>query len=240
MATNTNFQTTETIGDIVTRFPKAADIFKQYRIDFCCGGDRPLAEAIEKQQLNGEEIIRLLNEAYDEQSQRLGGGNKDWRTESFANLIDHIVTTHHQYLVRELPELSQYVTKILRVHGQLHGESLTPLYRMFHEAKMELEQHLIKEEEHIFPLIKSYEANPSKEAWDEAVRVIVELENEHEMVGNLLKEMRKVTEDYALPEGACRTYQLTFQKLQEFEADLFEHIHLENNILFPRFNAIKA
>ena len=240
MAIDTNFQTTETIGNIVSRFPKAADIFKQYRIDFCCGGERPLADAIAKQQLNGEEIIRLLNEAYEEQSERLSGGDKDWRIESFTNLIDHVITKHHQFLVRELPELSQYVTKILRVHGMIHGESLSPLYRMYHEMKMELEQHLIKEEEHIFPLIKSYEENPSKEAWSEAVRVIEELEDEHEQVGNLLKEMRKVTNDYELPEGACRTYQLTFQKLMELEADLFEHIHLENNILFPRFNAIEA
>lgn len=227
------FTGVEKIGEIVTRFPKASDLFKAHQIDFCCGGNRPLAEVVREHSLNEGEILQKLNQMYEE-AVSARQEDTDWRTVPSSQLIDHIVETHHAYLQGELPLLSEYVTKILRVHGANHGEVLSKLHRLYHNLKLELDQYLVKEEQIIFPLIKQYEAQQDAGLREKAARVIGELESEHSTAGDLLKEMRAVTDQYTLPDGACRTYMLTFQKLQELESDLFQHIHLENNILFPR------
>ncbi|UOF91650.1 iron-sulfur cluster repair di-iron protein [Fodinisporobacter ferrooxydans] len=229
------YQGTEKIGDIVAEFPGASNIFREYKIDFCCGGNRSLLAVIEKQKLNAEEVLEKLNQAYGDMKEQ--SKQADWRKEPSALLIDHIVNKHHGYLQREMPLLSEFTTKILRVHGAGHPE-LASLHRLFHQVKMELDQHLIREEQVLFPLIKEYEQNPSEDVKQRVVKELEELENEHEQAGDLVKEMRQVTAEYQLPPEACRTYTLTFQKLQEFESDLFEHIHLENNVLFPRFVTI--
>lgn len=171
---------------------------------------------------------------YEEANSRVDP-DTDWRKLSSNRLIDHIVNIHHMYLQRELPLLGEFVTKILRVHGREHSE-LAKLHKLFQLMKAELEQHLIAEEETVFPLIKELENNPSLPLAEKTASAIAELEAEHSGVGDLLKEMRAVTDDYELPASACRTYTLTFQKLQELELDLFQHIHLENNILFQRVN----
>lgn len=232
------FNGSEKIGEIVAKFPKASHIFREYQIDFCCGGNRPLSEAIRAQNLDEAKVLGKLNQLCGE-TERLTDGETDWRAVSSSDLMDHIIAVHHAYLQKELPLLSDFVTKILRVHGAAHGEVLSGLHRLFHSLKAELEQHLIKEEEEIFPLIKQWEANPSQELLEKTVRAIGELEREHSAAGDLLKEMRQVTDHYKLPEEACRTYTLTFQKLEELEADLFQHIHLENNILFLRLTRDK-
>ncbi len=227
------FTGNDKIGEVVARFPGASNIFKEYNIDFCCGGNRSLSLAFKQQNLNEEEVLAKLNQAY-ERALKLQEGSRDWREASSAELIDYIVNTHHAYLQKELPLLSEFVTKILRVHGPTHGEVLSRLYKLFHSLKMELDQHLIKEEEVLFPLIRQYEQNPSEELRAKAAAELNDLESEHQSAGDILKEMRAITDGYTLPEGACRTYTLTFHKLAELESDLFEHIHLENNILFPR------
>jgi regulator of cell morphogenesis and NO signaling len=162
----------------------------------------------------------------------------DWNLAPFGQLIDHIINTHHAFLVKNLPRLSELTAKILRVHGAGYQE-LSKVYRLFHSLKMELEQHLIKEEEVVFPLIKEFEKAPSLETLNAAERVIEELEAEHEGAGDILKELRKVTSDYAIPADTCNTYVLTYNLLEELEGDLFKHIHLENNILFPRLSKEK-
>lgn len=134
-------------------------------------------------------------------------------------------------MFRELPQLSTYVTKVYRVHGAKHPE-LEEVYKLFHELKMELEQHAIKEEEQVFPLIKAYEKEPDSVPLDRINDMIKELEQEHDETGRLLKELRKVTDDYTLPSGACNTY--TLPKLEAVESETFHHVHLENHILFPR------
>lgn len=226
------FLVTDRIGEIVTRFPKAADVFKDYRVDFCCGGDRPVQEALQEQGLKEDEVLGKINALYEElKDQKIE--DKDWTKESAARLIEHVVNTHHAYLNAELPRISELTTKILRVHGANHPEIAT-VHRLFHQLKLELEQHLIKEEEIEFPLIKEYEENPSPERLQKLLQAIEKLGEEHEGAGALLKELRTVTKDYALPEDACNTYRLTYQKLEELENDTFQHVHLENNILFSR------
>lgn len=226
------FDGSETIGEIVAGFPGASNLFKEYKIDFCCGGNRTLSAALEQQQIDKRVFLERLNHMV-QQAQENRFRDTDWREATSSDLIDHIVQTHHAYLHKELPLLSEFVTKILRVHGQMHPE-LAQLHRLFHQMKMELEQHLIAEEEIVFPLIRKAEQTGARADVSKAANIIGEMEDDHSAAGNLLKEMRKVTQDYRLPEGACRTYTLTFQKLEEMESDLFEHIHLENNVLFPR------
>ncbi|PDZ11088.1 iron-sulfur cluster repair di-iron protein [Bacillus pseudomycoides] len=220
------------IGDIVTQFPKASDLFKSYRIDFCCGGNRPIIDAINERNLSSEEILTKLNTLYHETKQ-LNESEIDWKTASYSELIDYIVNKHHRYLNEELPLLSPYVTKVLRVHGagQPH---LAQIHKLFHELKTELEQHLIKEETEDFPLILAFEQNPTDENYMKLRKVVDESENEHNHAGDIIKELRKVTNDFTPPVGACGTYRLVYQRLEALESDLFEHIHLENNVLFPR------
>jgi regulator of cell morphogenesis and NO signaling len=223
----------DTVGSVVAAFPGASNVFKKYGIDFCCGGNRSLGTVFRQQELNGELVLRELNNAWTLLNGRHDG--TDWRAASSKAIIGQIITKHHDYLRSEMPLLSEFTSKILRVHGPHHAESLEPLYRYFHEVKQELEQHMAKEEEELFPLILQHEENPTDELFHQIEGKLEELEREHEHAGDLLKKMREVTDNYTLPEGACRTYSLTFHKLEEFESDMFEHIHLENNILFLRY-----
>ncbi len=220
------------LGEIVNQLPDASNVFKNYQIDFCCGGNRTLKEAAEEQGINLEQVLQQLNEAYQTMLE-LENKQVDWQTIGYSFLIDHILQTHHSYLKTELPEISALVTKILRVHGTGHKE-LTQLHRQFHLLQMDLIQHLIKEEEELFPLIKKYEKGASKDLLVMIQNKIEELEKEHLEAGTILKTMRVVTENYLIPDDACKTFRLTYQSLEYLETDLFEHIHLENNILFPR------
>lgn len=226
----------ESVGDIVTKLPKAADVFRKYKIDFCCGGHRKLAEVIKEQGLKEEVIGEELSAVY-EASKKLKNEKQDWKEAPYDQLVDYIVETHHGYLQRELPKLSALTTKILRVHGIDHGEVLSQVHKFFHSLKAELEQHLIKEEELVFPLIREYQKNPSQELLKRIDRANKELEEEHEGAGGLLKKLRKITNDYHVPSGGCHSFELTYRGLEELEGDTFQHVHLENNILFPRLKA---
>lgn len=229
---HTAFTNDTKTGDIVVQFPMASQIFKQYKIDFCCGGDRPLGEVLAEKNLIEEDIPGKLNELYTALSLS-ENTHIDWKQASYHQLIDHVVSKHHAYLNQVLPELSTFVTKVYRVHGQKRSE-LSTVFSLFHKLKAELEHHLIQEEVAIFPLIKRYEQAHAKPILAEIVTSINELESEHEAAGDLLKQIREATNDFKLPEDACKTYQLTYLKLEELESDIFTHVHLENNILFPR------
>lgn len=226
------FHSSQKIGEIVTKFPKSADILKEYKIDFCCGGDRPLLTAIKEQGLSEPEVLDKINNLY-EKFKSTEIEDRNWTEAPFGELIDHIVNTHHAYLGVELPRLSELTTKILRVHGEHHPE-LSKVHKLLHTLKMELESHMIKEETVQYPAIKEYEKNKTEQSLNKAVKITKELEDEHAEAGDILKELRKITNDFAVPADGCNTYRLTYAKLEELEADTFQHIHLENNILFPR------
>ena len=225
------FNIRQSIGEIVSILPKASEVFKKLNIDFCCGGHRPLAEAIKELDLDEGEVLSKLEAAYEETKQL--ADQTDFREISLADLIDYIISVHHSYLKRALPELSELTTTILRVHGPNHTD-LFKVHKLFHNLKMELDQHLIKEEEILFPMIKEYDTNPSDALLEKIAAVVKETEEEHEGAGDILKELRRITEDYIIPADGCATYSKTFRSLQELEGDLFQHIHLENNILFRR------
>ncbi|QKE71987.1 iron-sulfur cluster repair di-iron protein [Arthrobacter citreus] len=220
------------ISKIVTEFPKASDLFKSYRIDFCCGGNRPLIEAIKEKNLNVEEILTKLNTLYHE-SKQINEAEIDYNKASNKELIAHIVNKHHRFLNEELPLLSPYVTKVMRVHGQSHPH-LVHLHKLFFDLKTELEQHTWKEESVDFKLILEHEQNPTAENRNKLNKIVDELESDNNSAGNILKELREITNDFTPPVEACGTYRLVYQRLEALEADTFQHIHLENNILFNR------
>ncbi|MEH7097567.1 iron-sulfur cluster repair di-iron protein [Neobacillus vireti] len=220
------------VRDIVNELPKASDIFKKNRIDFCCGGNIPLSQAAEQNELNLDNIIEELKDVFEkyENTEK----NVDvWTDSDSHTIINHVINNYHRVSEEELAMLSPYVTKVSRVHGGHHPE-LIKMNELFYEFKKELLEHMAKEEEIVFPLIKQLTdgtaANP-----EEAIKMIVELEKEHDHAGELLRQIRAVTSDFALPADACGTYRLVYARLEALEGLTFMHVHLENNILFPRY-----
>ncbi len=228
------FNSSDKIGSIVAKFPKASEIFREHHIDFCCGGDRPLRAAIEEQKLNEKELLENLTNAY-QNAKKLGESDTDWWSVPLSELADHIVNTHHVYLNEVLPKASLLVTKILRAHGPHHPE-LAQVYKLFHTLKMELEQHLITEETILFPTIREYIETPSQTNRERTIKLIEDIEREHVAVGDILKELRQITDGYIVPADGCGTYHAAYQLLHEIEGDIFQHVHLENNIFFQRIN----
>jgi regulator of cell morphogenesis and NO signaling len=220
------------VRDIVNELPKASDIFKKNRIDFCCGGNIPLSQAAEQNELNLDNIIEELKVIFEKYENK--EKNVDvWTDSNSHTIINHVITNYHRVSEEELAMLSPYVTKVSRVHGEHHPE-LVKMNELFYEFKKELLDHMVKEEEIVFPLIKQLAdgtaANPA-----EAIKMIVELEKEHDHAGELLRQIRAVTSDFSLPLDACGTYRLVYARLEALESLTFMHVHLENNILFPRY-----
>lgn len=228
----TGFAPDALVRDIVLTFPKAADYFKANRIDFCCGGAKPLAEAAAARGLDTETIISDLNKLYLEYP--VPQEEIVWNTAPSDELIDHIIHKHHRYLREELPLISQNVTKVFHVHGE-DSPHLAELYSLFNTLKDELLEHTAKEEEEDFPKLLEYTVNPSEEALAALSESLSELESEHDGAGELLRKIRAITNDFTPPAHACTTYRLTYARLAELESMTFEHVHLENNVLFPRF-----
>lgn len=226
------FTIEHTPADIVKVFPKASDLFKERRIDFCCGGGRPLSDVIKEGNLDEKAVLEEINHAY-ENWQKEDHEVIDWEAVPAAELIDHIVHTHHSYLNEELPALGQFVTKILRVHGANHPH-LKELHRLYNDFKVEMEEHMITEETEVFPLIKEYEKNPSEKLLAHIKEVNGDLEDEHATSGEILKRMREITGGFVPPADACSSYRITYARLADLETDTFQHVHLENNILFQR------
>lgn len=226
----TDFKLTDKIGDIVAIFPGAATLFMDNRIDFCCGGNRPLEEAIENEAVNKGDLLKELNSRHkvfqDKEEAFI-----DWTKETPTKLIRHVVDTHHNYLNNELPRLSGLVLKILQVHGLTHPE-LFEIHKLYNALRTELEEHLVKEERIIFPAIREYEKEKTEEGRKSVLALIEELEAEHEAAGDIIKKLQKLTNYHTPPADGCGTFVLTYQKLKDLETDTFEHIHLENNILF--------
>ena len=220
----------DTLGYIVTVIPSSAKLFEQHKIDYCCNGHRTLEEAVKEAYISLESLLEDLNKLYDN---TLNQSLTDWTKADLNLLVEHILNKHHAFLYEMLPVLSELTTKILRVHGMHHPE-LGKVHKYFHMLKTELEAHLIKEETIQYPAIYNYLESRSIEDLVQAKNVIDDLETEHAAAGDLLKSLREVTSDYLVPEDTCGTYEKTYEYLETLEKDMFQHIHLENNILFKR------
>ncbi|KAB2337189.1 iron-sulfur cluster repair di-iron protein [Cytobacillus depressus] len=226
------FSETTLVKDIVNEQPKTSDVFKRYRLDFCCGGHTPLITAATELSVNIKQLMAELNEVYlNEENQK--DNMEVWTDSSSEEIINHIKLHYHRPLLEELAQLSPYVTKVAKVHGDHHPE-LLKVYELFYEFKKKMIEHSAKEEEIVFPMLEKLE-NPTTENRNEMISYIQELEKEHDHVGELLRSLREVTSDYELPLDACGTYTLVYKRLEMLEEQTFMHVHLENNILFARY-----
>jgi len=217
------------VGSIVADDFRAAEVFKKAGIDFCCGGNRSLDETcrlkgIDQGKLESE-ILGLADTPVN-QAQNF----KEW---DLGFLCDYIMNTHHKFVLKNLPELVFYTGKIASVHGEHHPE-LVEVAGLFSKINQELLQHLAKEEEVLFPAIRKAIAGGDPGACAIIKSEISRMSNEHEVAGGLMDKINVITGGYLVPADGCNTYGVTFKLLEQFEDDLHVHVHLENNILYPK------
>ena len=224
----------KTIGEIVADDFRAAAVFKKYGIDFCCKGGRTISEACEKKDVNQERLINDLKAIPQAGGQNLNVS--DWPLDLLSN---YIVRMHHRYVREKIPYLLQFLDKLCRVHGDRHPE-LFEINELFTGSASDLQNHLEKEEKILFPYIEELvkaSQNDSKlpsQHFGTVVNPIKMMEHEHSVEGDRFEKIANLTNGYNPPADACNTYKVTFAMLQEFEDNLHQHIHLENNILFPK------
>ncbi len=229
-----------TIRELVGRYPNTRPVFERHGIDYCCGGGKCLAEAAGEHNLNLPELVDALEAALIRAPGDAQAVERDWYSVPLSELVNHIVTVHHGYLKTALPRLRSLVPTVLKAHGARHGDVLRQVQDHFRALDTELSSHLMKEEQVLFPHIIAIEAHARQGAsrppapFGSARNPIRQMEHEHESAGQTLASLREVTHDYALPTDACPTFSAMYEELQRMEADLHEHIHLENNVLFPR------
>jgi len=220
---------TKPIGEIVADDFRAALIFKSNNIDFCCGGKKSLEEACLEKGVDPEKIVALL----EENAIIPVNPSQDFKSWRLDFLCDYVINTHHRYVLNTMPDLLFYTQKIASVHGDHHPE-LIEVASFFAKINTELLQHLKKEEEVLFPAIKSVLSNNDLESKELIVSEISRMSLEHEFAGAAMDQINEMTNHYKLPQDACSTYQVTFKLLDQFEDDLHVHVHLENNILYPK------
>lgn len=219
-----------TIGTVVAELPKATEIFKEYSIDYCCGGHRLLADVLNEKNIPTEEIYSKLQQLAEQRKNSYSGQDNNFIEMSKEVLSAYIEDIHHSYLRKALPEIAELLSIVLRAHGKNHKE-LFEVYRLFGQLKADLEQHLLKEETLVFPIVGEADSKLK-----EIKELTSEIITEHEAAGDILRELRSITKDYQLPEDACVTFAKAYEKLEEMEQDLHQHIHLENNILFVQYS----
>jgi regulator of cell morphogenesis and NO signaling len=216
-----------TVGDIAGALPESVRVFQRFDIDFCCGGKTPLTQVCRERGLDVAEIADAIEEAG-----AVSRDDRDWANESLGRLIDHILTAYHAPLREELPRLRALSSKVAQVHGA-RAWQLRRLDAALGELSAELVAHMRKEEEVLFPAIRRLESGKGSSAIPLAVPIAV-MEQEHEHAGRLLAEIRALTDGFSVPEWGCATVRAVYHGLAELEAAMHVHIHLENNVLFPR------
>ncbi|MCU0355276.1 MAG: iron-sulfur cluster repair di-iron protein [Cytophagales bacterium] len=239
METLENTIASVTVGEIVADNHLAANVFEKYGIDFCCGGKRTLFDACARKSVSVDKVVADLVSVLSQRQPMPSQSYNHWPLDFLA---DYIVQTHHAYLRRELPTLEGYVRKLASVHADRHPE-LVRIAQLFLTLHDELTAHLGKEEQILFPYVKRLVALQRDNGVLErkfAASPVAVMEAEHETAGELLRQMREMSNDFTPPADACNTYRVTFAKLTDLEKDLHQHIHLENNILFPKAIALES
>lgn len=223
------------VGKIVAENYKAASIFKKYNIDFCCNGNRTIADACNKKQIDENRLIDELSETINTKE----AGDIDVKLFPLDLLTDYIEKTHHRYVEKKIPEITPFLQKVVSVHSGSHPE-LIKVEQLFFDSTKDLSAHMKKEELMLFPyirlLVKAQLSDGKKPQTGigSAATYIEQMEQEHTAEGERFRRISELTGNYTPPEDACNTYRVTLSLLKEFEEDLHRHIHLENNILFPR------
>lgn len=209
------------VGRIAVEHPASTRTFARYGIDYCCGGGKPLATVCAERGLDPQALLEELRGAIATPE----GSDRRWDQAPTEELIDHILVTYHEPLREELPRLEAMARKVLRVHGSKAPEMLSGIVTTFVALKEELEQHMLKEEQVLFPLLRGGRTAPGP---------ITVMRHEHETAGAALARLRELTDDYEAPLRACTTWRALWAGLADLEASLHAHIHLENNVLFLR------
>jgi len=234
--TTSNLQLDQTIGDIVRDHYQTAQVFKKNRLDFCCGGKKTLQQVCLEKNLEPKKLLTELEAAVETPEPIDALQYESW---SATQLIEHIVETHHAFIRHLAPDLLELSAKVARVHSDKEPNHLT-IHRIVQETMAELMEHLLKEEQILFPYIQNLERcvqtsqTPPRPHFGAVQNPIRMMENEHGFVGRQLEALRTLTHDYVLPEIACNTWRVVWEMLEALENDLHLHIHLENNILFPK------
>jgi len=227
--------TTQTVREIALEQPSSIRVFEQFGIDYCCGGRKALAEACAARNLEVDAVLAALEAA----ATRPQLDVEDWADKSLDSLCAYIVSTHHAYVKRELPRLAVLAQKVVNRHGSTKVE-LPVIAATLAQLDDELSQHLQKEEVVLFPYVTSLERTLSgggekpQSCFGTVANPIAMMTQEHDAAGSLIAEIRRLSGNFTTPPDACPTFHAFFDGLRDFEQDLHHHIHLENNILFPR------
>lgn len=225
---------TNTVGEVAVTVPGATRVFERFGIDYCCGGHRSLSDACRIRNIEFEEVVRSI-----EASPQKADDSRDWRQETLTSLAAYIIDKHHYFTKLEIERLEKLFDKVCSRHGENHPE-LLEAQKTFYQLKQDLIPHMLREEQVLFPYIARMEeavdeGRPVPPPFFGAVQNPVRMMMmEHEAAGDLLRTLRDTTGEYTPPADACVSYQTLYQALAGFEADLHQHIHLENNLLFPR------
>lgn len=224
------------VGELAAELPGAAQVLQRANIDFCCGGKLTLERACAARNLDPNKILAELEAAAAQIAQAPGA---HWNSQPVEALISHIVEKHHAYVRRETPTLQAWLDKVVNVHGANHPE-LTRVRHSFTAMASEMAQHMAKEELLLFPAIHRLAApNPPNSDTSQAIAApVAQMMREHDNTGNDLEQIRQLSGDYTPPPDACATYRALYQGLAAFDLDMREHVHLENNVLFPRALAL--
>jgi regulator of cell morphogenesis and NO signaling len=226
-----------TVRDFAISMPNATRLFEQLGIDYCCGGARSLRDACTQVGMNTEDVMRRLqeNQVFPVEP---GTASAPDTSEGLRALVEYIVARHHGYLKQEIPRIQQLLRKVIAVHGKGHSE-LLEIQQTFLSMADELTAHMMKEERILFPYVVELEAAvkggtaPRKPMFGTVSNPVHMMELEHDSAGAALKALREASHGYSAPEDACFSYKTLYSALQEFEADMHQHVHLENNVLFP-------
>jgi len=235
--------TGKTVRELALEVPQATRVFERLGIDYCCHGERLLEEACALVHVEVADVERYLAEAGEHPAEP-GRDDGSWQRSPLFGLIAHIIQKHHYFVRRELRRIEPLLARVIASHGEKHPE-LLEVQRQFRALGDELVEHMMKEEQILFPYVTHLEESDSRRQAVAAPRFgtienpVRMMMHEHESAGAVLRSMRQKTGNYSLPNGACAGYETLFNALQDFEQDLHQHIHLENNILFPRALALE-
>lgn len=224
----------QTVGQIVAQDYRTAQVFRTFGLDFCCGGNKTIEEAAAKEKVDPTAVRRALQNLKSE-----GEAQENYNEWTLDFLVDYIVNNHHHFVRNKMPEIEAYAEKVAKVHGNQHPE-LHKIYTEVMDLYADLIEHLNKEEEILFPYIKELtEAKknntvPDNDHFGMGADPVAMMEEEHDEAGETMVRIRELSSDFTPPEDACASYRVLFENLEGFEKDLHKHVHLENNILFPK------
>jgi regulator of cell morphogenesis and NO signaling len=227
----------KTVRDVALEMPQATRVFEKLKIDYCCGGDQPLGEACATAGVEVANLEQMLSEAAQTEGQ--GNGSFDLQKATLSELVGYILDKHHVYTKEEMARLEPLIEKVIAAHGENHPE-LQEMGVLFQHICADLKPHMFKEEQILFPYLIEMERSTVENrpapfaAFGTVNNPVRMMMMEHDTVGDLLRQLRALSSNYTVPPDGCISYQTLYQALEAFEQDLHQHIHLENNILFPR------